>query len=296
LQHQDNGYLPPDAVLYFYHRKTAVQVSDLSGAYDGRRRADPAEPDYRDGTDAIFHWRGGDWLINSFAHGVQRTYRAVPVPPPDPDEEDMQDLLQRATLAGQHHQNGTTPHTGRPTIKISTDVSGLVNAAIAALQLLPQAPVLYQRARALCVIARHGTPPQWLRRQADTPLIHEASPAHLWELVTTAADWEKYDARKKEWNPATPPRWVVEVVQGRSSWPFPMLEGIVCSPTLRPDGSLLVTPGYDASTGLYLDCTGTTFPALPAKPTLDDARSALGRAPAHITVDTCGKKFFPTPS
>ena len=81
---------------YFFHRKKAVAVKDLSAAYDGLRLADPAEPDYRDGTDAIFHWRQGDWRIVSFAHGLQTTYQAVPPPPPDPDEEDVQDLLEHA--------------------------------------------------------------------------------------------------------------------------------------------------------------------------------------------------------
>ena len=74
-------------MLYFFHRTKAVQVQDLSEAYDGLRLADPHEPDYREGADAIFHWRGGDWRINSFAHGEMRTYRAVPVPPPEPEPE-----------------------------------------------------------------------------------------------------------------------------------------------------------------------------------------------------------------
>ena len=96
LEHQEEGYLPPEFLLYFFHRKREVAVKDLSVDYDGRRLADPHEPDYRDGTDAIFHWRGGDWRINSFAHGIMRTYQAVPVPPPDPDEEDFENLLQHA--------------------------------------------------------------------------------------------------------------------------------------------------------------------------------------------------------
>jgi hypothetical protein len=63
-------------------------VRDLSAAYDGLRCADPAEPDYREGMDAIFHWRRGDWIINSFAHGLLRTYRQVPQPPPATDPAD----------------------------------------------------------------------------------------------------------------------------------------------------------------------------------------------------------------
>jgi hypothetical protein len=270
LVHHEDGFLQPDFLLHFYHRTAAVQVKDLSADYDGLRLADPAEPTYRDGTDAIFHWRQGDWLINSFAHGSMRTYRAVPTPPPDPDEEDMQDLLTRVSADAEQGRPGF------PTIQISHDVRGSVDAAIDAIQALPGEPVFYQRARRLCVIARNGRPPKWLRRSIDMPIIQEASTGRIWEALADAADWKTWDGRKNDWKPTTPPRWAVEVLQGRSMWPFPLLEGIICSPTLRPDGSLLTTPGYDPSTGLYLDLGGVTFPPIRDQATIDDARTALG--------------------
>lgn len=40
---------------------------------------------------------------------------------------------------------------------------------------------------------------------------------------------------------------------GRKDWPLPVLRGVVTSPVIRPDGSLLEAPGYDRSTGLYLE-------------------------------------------
>ena len=211
-----------------------------------------------------------------FAHGHTLEELLAMIPPMGP-----------LPLSPAHRRNGHRPEPPLgtdaapppvlPTILITTDVGEMVDEATEALLHLPQAPIVYQRARRLCAIARHGTPPKWLRRQADTPLIQTASPAHLWELMAQAADWHKWHERKKEWQPDLPPRWVVDVLQGRTAWPFPMLEGIVCSPTLRPDGSILDQPGYDESTGLYLDFGGTTFPRVPPSPTLDDARSALGR-------------------
>jgi hypothetical protein len=275
LEHHEGRFLPPEYLLHFFHRTKAVAVQDLSADYDGLRLADPHEPDYRDGTDAVFHWRGGDWLINSFAHGLLRTYRAVPVPPPDPDEEDFQNLLQQAAADAHRRGNGHGGPATRPLIQITPDVTGVVDDAVDALRDLPAAPVVYQRARRVCLISRAGKPPQWLRRQADIPIIQEAPPSRLWELLAQAADWEKYDERKKDWKRTTPPPWSVEVIRGRSPLPFPMLEGIVCSPTMRPDGSLLVTQGYDPATGLYVDFNGTVFPTIPIHPTLDDARSAL---------------------
>jgi hypothetical protein len=42
-------------------------------------------------------------------------------------------------------------------------------------------------------------------------------------------------------------------ILGRRTWPLPRLRGIVTSPVVRPDGTLLREPGYDRPTGLYLE-------------------------------------------
>ena len=41
-------------------------------------------------------------------------------------------------------------------------------------------------------------------------------------------------------------------ILGRKDWPLMPLRGIVTSPVVRPDGTLLQAPGYDKATGLYL--------------------------------------------
>jgi hypothetical protein len=41
-------------------------------------------------------------------------------------------------------------------------------------------------------------------------------------------------------------------ILGRKDWPLPPLRGVVTSPVVRPDGTLIRTPGYDRATGLYL--------------------------------------------
>jgi hypothetical protein len=48
---------------------------------------------------------------------------------------------------------------------------------------------------------------------------------------------------------------------------------VVGAPALRPDGSILDRPGYDPATGL-LYCPARDYPAVPAMPTVDDARRA----------------------
>lgn len=56
-----------------------------------------------------------------------------------------------------------------------------------------------------------------------------------------------------------------------------VLAAIVTAPTLRPDGSVLATAGYDAPTSLLLDPTGMDAPEVPLAPTGDEVRAALDR-------------------
>jgi hypothetical protein len=156
------------------------------------------------------------------------------------------------------------------------DITLTTNAMQQAILELPGEPRLYQRAHRLSLIAHGVTPPKWLQRSPDAPVIIEANAAYLRELAQQAAHWEKFDKRTKTWEPTHPPIWVTETLQGRPFWPFLPLEGVIAAPTLRPDGSLLDMPGYDAETGLYLDTNGTAFPLMPEHVTIDDARTAIG--------------------
>ncbi|WP_327180432.1 bifunctional DNA primase/polymerase (plasmid) [Streptomyces sp. NBC_01335] len=61
-------------------------------------------------------------------------------------------------------------------------------------------------------------------------------------------------------------------ILGRKDWPLPPLRGIVTSPVVRADGSLLQAPGYDAATGLYLH-----------------PRVALRRLRAEVTADSLAR-------
>ena len=56
---------------------------------------------------------------------------------------------------------------------------------------------------------------------------------------------------------------------------FRILRGIVDTPTLRSDGTLLSKSGYDQKSGLYVDFNEIDWPKIPAVPTREDARTAL---------------------
>ena len=63
-----------------------------------------------------------------------------------------------------------------------------------------------------------------------------------------------------------PPRAVAEQIPDMAGeWAFPILSGVIGTPTMRGDGSLLLDEGYDEKTGLVL--LGDPYP--PNPPTAD---------------------------
>jgi hypothetical protein len=173
----------------------------------------------------------------------------------------------------------TLPYV-RPKIEITPAISQVVQQAERALLAIPQGPVLYQRARRLVLISTGGTPPKWLQYGDDIPTIARAGKAYLRGLLADAALWAKYDKRSQRWEETLPPSWAVDMLHELPAWQLPRLEGIVCTPTFRPDGSLLDTPGYDPDTGLYFHPNGHKPLVLPARPSQEDAQRALRRLKA----------------
>jgi hypothetical protein len=81
LARAERGELAPGHTLYFSNG-TTLTAGELAQAmaFDGKRLADPQEPTYRQGDDAVLHWRGGDWRIVSWAHGVKTVYHLARTP------------------------------------------------------------------------------------------------------------------------------------------------------------------------------------------------------------------------
>lgn len=71
------------------------------------------------------------------------------------------------------------------------------------------------------------------------------------------------------------PTVIVDTIMARDSWPeLRELTGVADTPVLRPDGTLLLRPGYDQDTGLYY-APKLKLPEIPEAPTLEDARAGL---------------------
>ncbi len=71
------------------------------------------------------------------------------------------------------------------------------------------------------------------------------------------------------------PDKVSNTLIARRQWDLPVLSGIIQAPTLRFDGSIMETPGYDEDTGLFFDPGQTAFLSIPTSPSKDDAKAAL---------------------
>lgn len=81
------------------------------------------------------------------------------------------------------------------------------------------------------------------------PKIDSLTVPMLQNALSKAADFFCCRAEGMK-SAARPPHWLCQNIMALGEWPFPALTGVVRNPTIRPDGSLLWQPGYDASTGL----------------------------------------------
>ena len=71
------------------------------------------------------------------------------------------------------------------------------------------------------------------------------------------------------------PKWCYEAVLARGSWSgIRPIRGIVTSPVLRADGSILQLQGYDADSGLYVDLS-EAFPTITSDPTAEAVKLAV---------------------
>ncbi len=76
---------------------------------------------------------------------------------------------------------------------------------------------------------------------------------------------------------AVPPqKWLVDGIATRGDWGrlVRRLSGVITAPTIRPDGTVVQSEGYDIKTGLLYRPGASKFPAVTDKPTVPDAQRA----------------------
>lgn len=159
---------------------------------------------------------------------------------------------------------------GRPEIVIGCDEHRVIDEAVDALSADPD---LYHRGGQLVTIIHEDDKRGGIDRLAASARILALQPATIRERLTRFSRLMDCN-RNRELVPAHPPDWLIKAIFHRGRWPgVRPLNGIVTTPMMRSDGSILTAPGYDRATGLYLDSAGLLID-VPDCPTRDEAVEA----------------------
>ncbi|MFZ3327555.1 MAG: hypothetical protein WA231_17470, partial [Methylocella sp.] len=75
--------------------------------------------------------------------------------------------------------------------------------------------------------------------------------------------------------PIHPPMDLIRMLKNEGQTSFPVISALIHTPTLRHDGSILQTPGFDERTGLLFEPQGVDFLPVLERPTKADAEDAL---------------------
>jgi DNA polymerase-1 len=127
-------------------------------------------------------------------------------------------------------------------------------------------PVLFVQANRLVRVRRDNQGQVWCEPLTELHLRRRLT--QVADVVAASQDGEQF------WH-VFPSLSVLRDVLAMDTWPFPPLDGLVETPILRPDGSLLSAPGYDPTTRLlYLPPPGFRLPTLPVQPSANDLRVA----------------------
>lgn len=130
----------------------------------------------------------------------------------------------------------------KPTIRV---IAGEMNRVVdAAERELAQSRRYYQRGGLIVtVVTDPGT---------HETRLQDISQQALVRALAGAAMWERYDKRSEDWVRSDPPARHASVLFDSTSYPhLPVLNGLARQPYLRPDGSLMMSAGYDPATGMF---------------------------------------------
>jgi putative DNA primase/helicase len=106
------------------------------------------------------------------------------------------------------------------------------------------------------------------------PSVAVVGRSALGRSLGQTANWVKPD-KFGDLHAVDPPDEVArQIIEMFDEWPFPELLGVIATPTMRPDGSLIVHEGYDRQTGVVL-VAAPPMPPIPEYPTEGQAQRAL---------------------
>ena len=262
---------------------------------------DPLEPDYPEGAGRYVGWlnlKHKPPYITSQAHGGTKYFLGVAPAPAaaesgperqedDPGCGDMPDWF--AALPDEPVVVSTKPRK----VKDATPPDATATARQVTIQCIAgELPEMVDQAEAaLCrfeanFYQRSGQLVRWCMSHAETVrgiarpggavIILNQDADYLLDRLNRLVHWERWNIDREEFVPCNAPRTVASTLLARRGhWQAQPLVAAVNAPTLRPDGSILDAPGYDAATGLLFVNTAVEFEPIPQAPTHTAAADAL---------------------
>ncbi len=178
-------------------------------------------------------------------------------------EQHEKEAGKQERIAGGEEQD---PPAELPTITTNgRQLRDLSNEALAAIHAVNQPPSLFLRDGRMARIRCNET-----ARPVVDELTLDAVVGHLSRVADFEVCGKGGDARAVH-----PPKDLARDLLARDDLDLPSLEGITETPTLRPDGSILDRPGYDAATRLcYVPALHFEHPRIPDHPTDEEVRQA----------------------
>lgn len=112
-------------------------------------------------------------------------------------------------------------------------------------------------------------------RVSQVSLLHEIDMNYLSRDLCKVATWLKFDIKTKKWKKVNAPDKICNILlSDYGNWKFPSVSGIISTPTIRADGTLLYKEGFDPETGLILLGVSPNL-HIPDHPTKQDAVDSL---------------------
>ena len=197
-------------------------------------------------------------------------------PPMIVDEAEAAPVASRRPILVRGGEAGASLEAGLPKIQV---VAGQLPRIVAEAEaaLLKSGGPIFVRAGALVQPITEAWPAAH-GRSTTIARLRTLPKASIIDLMAQSAAFVRQDARTEKFVAIDPPEKAASILLEREdAWKFPRVAGIITTPTLRPDGSVLSSPGYDPSTRLYLALDPELkMRDIPDRPTKGDAERALG--------------------
>jgi hypothetical protein len=160
-----------------------------------------------------------------------------------------------------------TPDTGLPEIIVTNRHLRHITAdALDALYKANNPPRIFRRSGVLVRISVD---------EKGRPFTEALSESAFRGHLERAANFIEIDAEGVP-HPTPPPLTVVRDGLSLGDWQFPPLVGVTEVPVMRPDGSVLLEPGYDSVTSLYyFPSPGLSVPSVPDRPANGDVKASI---------------------